>query len=134
MRTIIAAFAATLAATLIAGPALAQGIEGVWKTEPNDEGKYLHVRVGPCESDPAQVCGIIDGAFNGATEANVGKPIIWDMVPQGGNEWDDGTIWKVDDDEEYDSEMELRDDGILEVSGCVLAGLICKSQDWTRVE
>jgi len=123
-----------LVAVLVAGPALAQGIEGVWKTEPNDEGKYLHVRIAPCASDPGQMCGTIDGAFNGATEANVGKPIIWDMEPAGPNQWDNGTIWKVDDDEEYDSEMELRSDDVLEVSGCVFFGQICKSQEWTRVE
>lgn len=130
MRTIFTA----LAALLVAGPALAQGVEGVWQTEANDEGRYLQIRIGPCETDPGQVCGIIDGAFNGASEANVGKLMIWDMVPVGPNEWDDGTIWKPDDDEEYDSEMELRSDGILEVSGCIFFGQICKSQDWTRVE
>lgn len=123
--------AAALAA-LVAGPALA-GVEGLWKTQTNDEGKYLHVRVGPCANDPAKVCGTIESAHGGASEANVGKPIIWDMVADGENAWDDGTIWKVDDDEEYDSEMELKGD-ILEVSGCILGGIVCRSQEWTRVE
>ncbi len=133
MKLAFLALSASLAASLAAGPAFAQGVEGIWKTETNDEGKYLHVKIGPCDSDATRVCGIIHAAFGGASEANIGKPIIWDMVPDGPGEWDDGTIWKVDDDEEYDSEMELRGD-VLEVSGCILGGLICRSQEWTRVE
>lgn len=133
MKNSITALCAALTGAILAGPALAAGVEGVWQTEPNDDGKYLHVRVGPCQDNPEHVCGTIDSAHGGANEANVGKPIIWDMVPDGENEWDDGTIWKVDDDEEYDSEMELKGD-VLEVSGCVLGGLICRSQDWKRVE
>jgi uncharacterized protein (DUF2147 family) len=43
-------------------------------------------------------------------------------------------IWKVDDDKVYDSEMKLRDNGALKVSGCILGGLICKGQEWTPVE
>ena len=88
----------------------------------------------PCAEKPEQVCGTIAGAFDGANTANVGKPIIWDMVPDGANKWDDGKIWKVDEDEVYDSGMKLRDDGTLKVSGCILGGLICKSQTWTPVK
>jgi uncharacterized protein (DUF2147 family) len=58
------------------------------------------------------------------------------MVPDGrnANRWDDGKIWKVDDDKVYDSEMKLRDNGALKVSGCILGGPICKGQEWTPVE
>jgi hypothetical protein len=35
----------------------------------------------PVAGKPAQTCGTIAGALNGANEANIGKPIIWDMVP-----------------------------------------------------
>lgn len=124
------------AAILFSTSAFADGVFGIWKTEEKDDGRYLHVEVHACAGKPEQVCGTITGAFNGASEANVGKPIIWDMQPhrRKTNRWDDGKIWKVDEDEVYDSEMKLRDDGILDVSGCILGGLICKGQDWTRVE
>jgi len=62
----------------------------------------------------------------------VGKTIIADMVPDGANEWGDGTIWAPDDDKTYDSSMELSGN-TLEVSGCVLGGIICRGQDWTRL-
>lgn len=130
MRMIVLA----IAGALLAGSALANDVYGTWQTQKNDEGKYLHVDVQPCADDAAKVCGTIIGAFGGANEANIGKRLIWDMVPDDEpNEWDNGQIWKADEDKVYDSEMELNGD-ILTVSGCILGGLICKSQEWPRVK
>ena len=127
-------FLATAAAVaLLAGTAQANDVFGIWQSQKNDEGKYLHIKVHACESDGGKVCGTIVGAFGGASDANVGKPIIWDMTPDGANAWEDGKIWKADEDEVYDSEMELNGD-TLQVSGCILFGQICKSQNWPRVE
>jgi len=132
MRVIGLAAAAILFSTSV----FANDAFGVWKTEEKDDGRFLHVEVHACADKPALTCGTIVGAFNGANEANIGKPIIWDMVPDGKkpNRWDDGKIWKVDDDKVYNSEMKLRDNGVLKVSGCILGGLICRGQEWTRVE
>ena len=46
-----------LAASAVAAPALAASdpVFGVWLTQTKDG----HVRIGPCASDPAQVCGTI---------------------------------------------------------------------------
>ncbi|MEM1383882.1 MAG: DUF2147 domain-containing protein [Pseudomonadota bacterium] len=104
---------------------------GVWQSEKKD-GKYIHVEIALCDGSESILCGTIVGAFGGASEANVGKPIIWDMEPDGENAWSGGRIWAPDEDETYRSEMELSGD-ILTVSGCVLGGLICRGQDWTRV-
>jgi uncharacterized protein (DUF2147 family) len=112
--------------------AWAQQALGVWQTEKTDDGRYLHIEVHPCADAADRVCGTIVGAFGGAREDSVGMPITWDMVPEGPNAWDGGRIWKPDEDKVYDSEMELRGDTLV-VSGCVLGGLICKSQDWPRV-
>ena len=120
-------------AALFSTTAVANDVFGIWQTQKNDEGKYLHIKVHACESDAGKVCGTIVGAYGGATEANIGKPLIWDMTPDGANAWSDGKIWKADEDEVYDSEMELSGDK-LEVSGCILFGQICKSQTWPRVE
>ena len=123
---------AAVAAIIGGSGAEAQEVFGVWQSEKTDDGRYLHIEVHPCAADGAKVCGTIAGAFGGASEANIGKPIIWDMVPDGPNAWDDGRIWKVDEDKVYDSGMELRGDTLV-VSGCVLGGLICRSQSWPRV-
>lgn len=122
-----------IAATALgASAAQAQEVFGVWQSERTDNGRYLHIEVHACADDAAKVCGTIVGAFGGASQDNIGKPIIWDMVPEGAGTWDDGRIWKADEDKVYDSEMELRGDTLL-VSGCVLGGLICRSQNWPRV-
>lgn len=120
----------------IGGSAFASDVYGTWKSAPNDEGAYIHVEIGPCASSAAKVCGKIIDAFNGdpkRRDAIVGKNIIENMSPDGANKWSDGTIWAPDDDETYSSEMELKGGNVLEVSGCVLGGLICRGQDWTRV-
>lgn len=121
-----------LTAVLAATPVLADGVFGTWQTEATDGGRYLQVETHPCADDAQKVCGTIVGAFGGAREDGVGKRIIWDMAPDGPNAWDDGRIWKADEDKVYDSEMKLQGD-TLKVSGCILAGLICKSQTWPRV-
>ena len=56
--------------------------------------------------------------------------MIFDMVADGENKWDDGEIWAPDSDETYSSNMELKGD-VLRVEGCVL--FICRGQDWTQV-
>lgn len=132
MRALTFAFAAALFAT----PAFASGVEGVWKTESNDEGAYLEVTVAPCASDAGKMCGTITKAVSAAGEdgaeyPHLGRLIIFDMAPDGPGKWDDGKIWAPDDDKTYSSNMELIGD-VLAVEGCVL--IICRGQDWTRVE
>lgn len=128
------------AAAVLSTNAFASDVFGTWKSAVNDEGGFIHVEIGPCASDGNKVCGIIKDAFNvdpakvdEARRAELkGKTIIADMVADGANEWDDGTIWAPDDDKTYSSSMELKGN-TLEVSGCVLGGIICRGQDWTRL-
>ena len=118
MRTFL--FATAIA--LVSGPVLASEVFGIWKSEPNDEGAFIHVEVGPCAEDTGLICGRIIGAFNGDPDRStriVGRNIIENMEPDGASSWDGGTIWAPDDDETYSSEMEL-DGDVLRVSGCVL--------------
>ena len=134
-------FALTLAGIIVATPSLASDVLGTWKSQVNDEGNFIHVEMAPCASNAALVCGTIVKAENvdpakGDKKRQaelMGKIMINDMAPDGANEWDDGTIWAPDDDETYSSKMELNGD-VLEVSGCVMGGLICRGQDWTRVK
>ncbi|QDY68689.1 DUF2147 domain-containing protein [Qingshengfaniella alkalisoli] len=121
--------AATL--TLIAGAAAADDVEGIWQTQPDDNGRFAHIEVAPCG---AKLCGTIRTAFDGQGQPiaseTIGKPIIWDMVPKGDGIYGDGKVYAPDRDKTYNSKMELAGDR-LEVSGCVIA--ICRSQTWVRV-
>jgi uncharacterized protein (DUF2147 family) len=124
-----------LAASLLAAPAFAADpAEGLWKTRPDDNGNFGHVRIYPCE---AALCGVIAAAFDGAgtpvTSPNVGKRMLWDMAPEGGGAYSGGKIWAPDRDRTYSSKMSLSGD-TLSVAGCVAGGLICRDQVWTRAE
>ena len=124
-----------LAALLIcgAGAGLADPVEGVWKTKPDDNGNFGHVQIKPCG---AAFCGTLIKAFDGAGKEiespNVGKKIVWDMVAYPDGVYDDGKIWSPDRDKTYSSDMTLSGNS-LAVRGCVL-GICRDGGTWTRVK
>lgn len=123
-----------MAGALLAAPAGASDVFGVWQSEKNDDGAYILVDIGACAADATKVCGRIVDAISPITSDKpdwVGRNIIENMVAESATKWSDGTIWAPDDDSTYSSEMELKG-SVLTVSGCVLGGLICRGQDWTR--
>jgi uncharacterized protein (DUF2147 family) len=130
-HTILAAAALTALATV----ASADPVDGIWKTEPGDDGEYLHVSISECGS---AICGTIDSAFDASGNEvlnyeNNGKQMIWDMVPEGGGAYGNGKIWAPDRDKTYNSKMTLSGNS-LTVKGCVAGGLICRGQTWSRFQ
>ena len=129
MRAFI--LAAALAALALPAHA-ADPVEGIWRTKPDDNGKYGQVRIAPCG---ALLCGTLIRAFdNTGTEIpseNIGKLIVWDMAPEGDGSYGGGKVWAPDRDKTYNSKMELTG-STLAVSGCVLGGLICRASEWSR--
>jgi uncharacterized protein (DUF2147 family) len=126
MKTLLTAAALCLAATA----ALADPVEGIWQTQV-DDGAYAYVKIAPCG---AKICGTIARTFNSEGEyasANIGKQLVWDMVPEGDGKYGDGKIWQPSTDKVYRSKMDLSGDR-LKVSGCV--GPICKKQTWARIQ
>jgi uncharacterized protein (DUF2147 family) len=121
-------------AVMAAGGAWADPVEGLWKTKADDNGNFGHVEIAPCG---AAFCGTLVAAFDqsGAPREsdNIGKRIVWDMVASGGGAYGDGQVWAPDRDKTYAAKLALTGDR-LAVSGCVLGGLICRAQDWTRVK
>lgn len=124
------AFAAVLA--LVAAPTLADPVEGLWQTRPDDNGNYGQVQIAPC--GPA-FCGTLvrafDAAGNPVDSPNVGRRIVWDMVAYPDGRYDDGKIYAPDRDKTYNGEMVLSGD-TLTVSGCVL-GICREGGVWARV-
>ena len=123
----LAAFAA-----MVATPALADPVIGLYKTQPGDDGNYGHVELYECDGN---ICGVIRAAFDGSDNAlesdNIGKRMIWDMTANGDGSYSGGKIWAPDRDKVYTSKMDLNGND-LEVSGCVL--VVCRAQSWTRVQ
>ncbi|MDF1853886.1 DUF2147 domain-containing protein [Pseudooceanicola sp.] len=127
MRRVTSAIAAW---ALLAGMALADPVEGTWKTEV-DDGAYAHVTVAPCG---AAICGVISRTFNDTGEyksPNLGKKLVWDMQPNGNGAYRHGKIWQPSTDKVYASKMDMTGD-VLKVRGCI--GPICKKQTWNRVK
>ena len=120
-----------IAASLLATPALADPVLGIYRTQPGDTGSYAHVEIYECDGG---ICGVIRKAFDASgseiASDTVGKRMIWDMTADGDGGYSGGKIWAPDRDKVYTSKMELSD-GQLMVSGCV--AIICRSQIWTRL-
>ncbi|MDA7425230.1 DUF2147 domain-containing protein [Thalassococcus lentus] len=126
MKTLALAAAFVLGA----GAAMADPVQGVWKTQV-DDGAYAHVTMSACGS---KICGVISRTFNSSGEyksANLGKRLVWDMVPSGSGSYKSGKIWQPSTGKTYKSKMALSGN-TLKVSGCV--GPICKKQTWSRVK
>ncbi len=117
---------------LLAAPAFADPVEGLWKTKPDDNGNFGHVQIAPCAD---RFCGVLVEAFDGSgavmASENIGKQIIWDMVAQGDGYYDSGKVWSPDRDKTYKSNMQLTGDS-LAVKGCVL-GICRDGGTWVRV-
>ena len=115
-------------------------VTGIFQTEKNEEGNYLHVKFGACAKDKNKTCGTIKTAFRkGAKNSgyeNLGKLIVWDMIDKGNGQYANGKIWDPSSNNDdgskkiYNSKMSLSGN-TLSVSGCIL--IFCKAQNWTKV-
>ncbi|GHF72575.1 DUF2147 domain-containing protein [Seohaeicola zhoushanensis] len=120
-----------VAALAMGGAAWADPVEGIWQTEP-DAGSYAHVEMGPCG---AAICGTFLKTFKDGGEyqsPNLGKKVVIDMVPNGDGSYA-GQVWRPSNDKVYTGKMQLSGNS-LAMSGCVMGGLICSKQTWTRVK
>lgn len=127
MRILILSLAGLI---LGASAALADPVEGTWKTEP-DDGAYAHVKMAPCGD---KLCGTMVRTFKGDGEyksPNIGKMLVINMVPQGDGKYE-GQVWRPSNDKIYKGKLELNGN-TLKMGGCVAGGLICAKQTWSRV-
>ena len=131
MRSLVLA---TTALLCLGGVSLASAadVTGLWATEPRTSGAYITVRITPCASDRQKRCGRVAGAHGGARPDIVGEKILRGMSPQDDGSWGGGEILRPGKDEAYSSKLRRTDAG-LEVQGCVIGGLICRSQIWRLV-
>lgn len=127
MRTLALASLLTLAATV----AQAGGIDGVFQTQPNDDGHVGMVQFYDCGG---AYCGKLIKSFDTSGKevksAHTGKNIVAGMTDDGGGKFSGGTIWDPGADKTYRSKMVLSGK-TLNVSGCI--ALFCDTQTWTKV-
>ena len=126
---------ALLAALILAAtPALAAPlITGAWR---NPAGS-VEVAMAPCGP---RLCGTIvwasdqaqDDAARGGTDRLIGTQLFRGLVADGRNHWS-GEVFVPDLGRTLAGTLEMVDSRTIEVGGCVIPGLVCQTQSWTRV-
>lgn len=128
------ALAAALTAPAIAAAQPARSPDGLWL---NPHGSVA-VRTGACGDS---ICGWVvwasDAAQRDARESGidrlVGTELLEDYRPSGPARWS-GTVFVPDMGRHFSSEIDALSPAQLKIKGCILGGLICKSQVWSRIE
>ena len=112
----------------------AGSMDGTWLSESG----LTKIKMAPCG---ANYCGTIvwvkgpetKDVFNPDESKRgrnlLGLQMVYDMAPDGDGL--KGSLYKYDDGKTYTGKMKL-DGEALNLSGCVMGGLICKTTKWTR--
>lgn len=61
----------------------------------------------------------------------IGVPIVLGMKPVGGDKWE-GQVYNAEDGNTYSGSFTMSSANSAELKGCVMGGLLCKGQTWTR--
>jgi len=67
------------------------------------------------------------------TRSIVGVPIVRGMTSTKPNRWE-GEVYNADNGRMYSASITLIRDDVLRIEGCVLGGLFCGGENWTRVQ
>lgn len=136
IKAAITVLAALTAAAAIAAPDAppSPSPAGLWQ---NPHASVV-VRTGPCGG---RLCGWVIWA-NGSARADareggtgqlIGAELLQDFTQRRRGDWI-GTVFVPDMGRHFYSEVRQISPNTLKVSGCILHGLICKSQIWNRVD
>lgn len=111
--------------------------QGIWLNPSHS----VAVRTGPCESQGNQgLCGRVvwanakaraDAQASGIAVLN-GTELLQNYHQAGPATWQ-GTVYVPDMGRRFDSHIEPLSPDRLKISGCILGGLFCRSQVWTRL-
>jgi uncharacterized protein (DUF2147 family) len=110
---------------------------GEWLIEDGD----ARVRIAPCGAD---LCGSVAWIKEGSPTVDVNNPdpakrsrpllgsaVLLGLKPSGAGEWT-GSLYDAENGRTYVGKLTILDERHIKVAGCVLGGLICESQTWTR--
>jgi len=125
MRTWLLTGATTVLATAAALAMVSSSPDpvGEWKIADGT----ANVAIRPCGTD---LCGFVSWAKE--SSANLGRQVLINMKPNG-HAWF-GTAVNVVDGEQYTARMSLEGARTLKVEGCLIGGMICGGQEWSRVK
>ena len=79
-----------------------------------------------------KLCAKIVGQKDAAKKATIGKVIMSGAAKTGANSWK-GSLLNVDNGQTYSGVVTLESAKALKLEGCVLGGIICTGETWTKV-
>lgn len=135
-RWAVVLLATTIAAVLGGSPARADPT-GTWLTQSGE----TRVKIAPCG---AASCGTVVWRKAPGTDTKnpdpakrsrpiVGVQMFSGVKKTGDNEWT-GQLYNFEDGKTYTGKLSMQGSDSMKLSGCVLGGLVCRSQVWTRVQ
>lgn len=113
-----------LALALSGGSAFADNIEGQWARGDGN----ANVRIAPCGSD---ICAINTWIKPGTPKEKTGDKLVMSIKPTSDGEYS-GTAFDPQRDLTYKLTVSVKG-ASMTTKGCVLAGIICKGVNWTRI-
>jgi len=119
---------------LVAAPAfaVADPVEGVWKTQPDRKDLVSHIQVSQCGT---KICGTVLKAFDLSGKevktSKIGKHLFRDMEAAGGEKYGNGVVQVASLNMKARATMELNGNN-LRVTGC--KGPACYGQTWSRLK
>lgn len=125
----------TLVLALNCSPALAGDPAGDWLVEDGS----AKIRIAICEGSLWGIVGWEKAPGKDLSNPDpakrsrdtLGMPILIDMKPSAADKWS-GRIYNARDGKMYKASVELQSETALKVRGCVLGGLFCGGETWTR--
>jgi uncharacterized protein (DUF2147 family) len=125
MRKMTTAFAFVAMAVGTAGSAWAQASPyGTW-TRPSTGAQVNFYECG------GKLCAKIVGQKDPAKKDTIGKVIMNGASKSGDNEWK-GSLLNTDNGSTYNGVVKLESAKALRLEGCVLGGIICTGETWTK--
>lgn len=120
-------------ALLISAAPAPEGIEGVWANPRNS----VHIRYESCGK--GAICGTviwasekaIADAKRGGTDSLIGTQIFRNLYKSGPNSWK-GKVYVPDIRKTFSGTVTIEGDKMIG-RGCLVLGVGCKSQTWSRV-
>jgi uncharacterized protein (DUF2147 family) len=139
LRGLLAIVFAFALALLVPIAVSAADATGEWLIEDGD----ARVRIAPCGAD---LCGTVAWIKEGSPTVDVNNPdpakrsrpligseVLLGLKPSGTSEWT-GSLYDAENGRTYVGKLTIVDERHIKVAGCVLGGLICETQTWTRTK
>jgi uncharacterized protein (DUF2147 family) len=125
------AISLVVAASMASGTAMAAEPNGDWRTE---DGSAI-IRVDNCRG---ALWGVVAWEREPGRDRRNGRPtlgstVLINMRPSSSQARWDGQIYNAQNGETYKANVRMVSDNTLRVEGCVMGGVFCGGQRWTRV-